>query len=46
MRFRQLAHYQVSEVGLGCASYWGKKHFSEQQAAWVVHTALEQGINY
>lgn len=46
MNFRQLAQYQVSEVGLGCASYWGKKHFSEQQASRVVQTALEQGINY
>ncbi len=46
MQYRPLAQFQVSEVGLGCASYWGKKHFSEQQASHVVQTALEQGINY
>lgn len=46
MKYRQLGHYQVSEVGLGCASYWGKKHFSEQQATRVVETALDAGINH
>lgn len=46
MNFRKLAHYQVSEVGLGCASYWGKKHFSYQKAASVVEAALDCGINY
>ncbi len=46
MQYRPLAQFQVSEVGLGCASYWGKKHFSEQQASRVVQTALEQGVNY
>ncbi|KAA3641058.1 MAG: aldo/keto reductase [Proteobacteria bacterium] len=46
MNYRQLVQYRVSEVGLGCASYWGKKYFSERQAAQVVHRALDQGINY
>jgi len=46
MQYRPLAQFQVSEVGLGCASYWGKKHFSEQQASHVVQTALQQGVNY
>ena len=37
---------QISEIGLGCASYWGKKIFSEKQAIKVVHTALDNGINF
>jgi Predicted oxidoreductases (related to aryl-alcohol dehydrogenases) len=46
MQYRQLAHFQVSEVGLGCASYWGKKHFSEQSASQVVLSALDAGVNH
>jgi aryl-alcohol dehydrogenase-like predicted oxidoreductase len=37
---------KISEIGLGCASYWGKKNFSETQAIKVVHTALDKGINF
>jgi aryl-alcohol dehydrogenase-like predicted oxidoreductase len=37
---------QISEIGLGCASYWGNKRFSERQAVAVVHAALAHGINY
>ena len=37
---------KISEIGLGCASYWGKKFFSETQAIKVVHTALDKGINF
>lgn len=37
---------QISEIGLGCASYWGKKIFSEIQAIKVVHTALDKGVNF
>jgi len=46
MKYRNLGPYSISELGLGCASYWSKKHFSEPQAAQVVYTAIEQGVNY
>lgn len=36
----------ASEVGLGCASYWGKQHFSEAKALRVVRQALDSGITY
>ncbi|MFC3194974.1 aldo/keto reductase [Marinicella sediminis] len=36
----------ISEIGLGCASYWGNKRFSERQAVAVVHAALDHGITY
>ena len=37
---------KISEIGLGCASYWGKKIFNEKQAVKVVHTALDKGVNF
>jgi aryl-alcohol dehydrogenase-like predicted oxidoreductase len=37
---------EISEIGLGCASYWGNKRFSERQAVAVVHAALDRGITY
>ncbi|MCX7544826.1 aldo/keto reductase [Marinicella gelatinilytica] len=46
MKYRNLGPFSVSELGLGCASYWGKKHFSEQQAIRVVSAAIDQGVNY
>lgn len=45
-RILQNSQLQLSEIGLGCASYWGKKHFSEKKATAVVHRALEAGVNY
>ena len=35
----------VSSLGLGCASYWAKKQFSEQRARAVLGAALDAGIN-
>lgn len=48
MQYRQLinADLKVSELGLGCASFWGKKSFSEQQAFAVFSTALDRGVNF
>lgn len=48
MNYRSLnnADFKLSEIGLGCASYWGKKQFSEKQAIAVVHQAIDSGINY
>ncbi len=48
MKYRKLYNstLKLSEIGLGCASYWGKKHFSEQKAIDVVHCAIDGGINY
>ena len=37
---------ELSEIGLGCASYWGKKIFSEKQAVKIVHTALDNGVTF
>jgi aryl-alcohol dehydrogenase-like predicted oxidoreductase len=36
----------VSEIGFGCASYWGKKIFSENEAIRLVHTAVDRGVNF
>lgn len=35
----------VSNLGLGCASYWAKKQFSERRAQTVLGAALDAGIN-
>jgi aryl-alcohol dehydrogenase-like predicted oxidoreductase len=37
---------QVSEIGLGCASYWGKKAFSETEAIRLVEVAVDHGVNF
>jgi aryl-alcohol dehydrogenase-like predicted oxidoreductase len=34
----------VSEIGFGCASWWGKPAFSERQAIGLVHAALDLGV--
>jgi 1-deoxyxylulose-5-phosphate synthase len=36
----------VSELGLGCASYWGNKLFSETQAIRLVHAAIDHGVTF
>lgn len=48
MRYRKMLNsaLKLSEISLGCASYWGKKQFSEKKAIEVVHHALDAGINY
>lgn len=35
---------QVSEVGFGCASYWGKAQFDENLAIDLVQQACDQGV--
>lgn len=35
---------RVSELGFGCASFWGKLSFDEQQAVRLVRTAMDLGI--
>jgi aryl-alcohol dehydrogenase-like predicted oxidoreductase len=47
MRYRPLGRtgLTVSEIGYGCAGWWGKPAFPERQAAALVHTAIELGIN-
>jgi aryl-alcohol dehydrogenase-like predicted oxidoreductase len=37
---------QVSEIGLGCASYWGKKAFSETEAVRLIEVAVDHGVNF
>jgi aryl-alcohol dehydrogenase-like predicted oxidoreductase len=34
----------VSEIGFGCASWWGKPAFSERAALGLVHAAIEAGV--
>lgn len=36
----------ISEVGLGCASFWGKKIFSESDAIRLVHAAADHGVSF
>lgn len=36
----------VSEIGFGCASWWGQKAFDEREAIALVHAALERGVTF
>lgn len=46
MRYRDLggAGLRVSELGFGCASWWGKPRFEERTALALVHEAIDLGI--
>jgi aryl-alcohol dehydrogenase-like predicted oxidoreductase len=46
MRYRPLGStgLTVSEIGFGCASWWGQKAFSETEALALVHAAVERGV--
>ncbi|MDO8899965.1 MAG: aldo/keto reductase [Phenylobacterium sp.] len=46
MRYRPLGRtgLTVSEIGFGCASYWGLLRFDEGEAVRLVHRALDLGI--
>jgi len=48
MRYRTLGKTAlvISEIGFGCASFWGKKIFSEREAIRLVHAALDHGVSY
>jgi len=48
MRYRTLGKtaLEISEIGFGCASFWGKKIFSEREAIRLVHAALDHGVSY
>lgn len=46
MRYRPLggAGLTVSEIGFGCASWWGQRAFPEAEAIALVEAALEGGV--
>ncbi len=46
MLYRSLGRtgLSVSEIGLGCASWWGKPAFDEARALALVHAAIERGV--
>jgi aryl-alcohol dehydrogenase-like predicted oxidoreductase len=48
MQYRTLGKtgLTVSEIGLGCASFWGKKIFDTDEAIKLVHSAVDQGITF
>lgn len=48
MLYRRLGRtgLQVSEIGLGCASFWGKQIFNETDAIRLVHAAAEHGVTF
>jgi aryl-alcohol dehydrogenase-like predicted oxidoreductase len=48
MRYRPLGRtgLTVSEIGLGCASWWGKPAFDERQAVALVHAAIDGGVTF
>jgi aryl-alcohol dehydrogenase-like predicted oxidoreductase len=37
---------RVSEIGLGCASFWGKPVFDETEAIGIVHAAADRGVTF
>lgn len=46
MRYRPLGRtgLTVSELGFGCASWWGKPRFDEATAVGLVHEAIDDGV--
>ncbi|MBW8815907.1 MAG: aldo/keto reductase [Caulobacterales bacterium] len=46
MRYRALGRtgLSVSELGFGCASWWGKPRFDEATALSLVHEAIDAGV--
>lgn len=36
----------ISEIGFGCASWWGKPAFAEREALALVHAALDHGVTF
>src|SRR3984885_10303815 len=37
---------RVSEIGFGCASYWGIKVFDEAAAIQLIHAAVDHGVTF
>jgi aryl-alcohol dehydrogenase-like predicted oxidoreductase len=37
---------RVSEIGFGCASFWGKKVFDESAAIRLIETAIDHGVTF
>jgi aryl-alcohol dehydrogenase-like predicted oxidoreductase len=37
---------RVSEIGFGCASYWGMKVFDEATAIQLIHAAIDHGVTF
>ena len=48
MHYRSLGTtgLQVSEIGFGCASWWGQVAFSEVEALHLVHYAIDHGVTF
>lgn len=48
MLYRSLGNtgLRVSEIGFGCASYWGKKVFDETAAIRLIHAAIDHGVTF
>jgi aryl-alcohol dehydrogenase-like predicted oxidoreductase len=48
MRYRRLGRtgLSVSEIGYGCASWWGKPRFDERTALGLVHAAIDHGVTF
>lgn len=48
MLYRRLGRtgLRISEIGLGCASFWGKRIFNEADAIGLVHAAADNGVTF
>lgn len=48
MRHRPLGQtgMTVSEIGFGCASWWGQRRFEEREAVALVHAAIDGGVTF
>jgi len=48
MLYRSLGNtgLRLSEIGFGCASYWGKRVFDETAAIGLIHAAIDHGVTF
>lgn len=48
MQYRVLGRtgLRISEIGLGCASFWGMRRFDETEAVRLVHAAIDHGVTF
>jgi aryl-alcohol dehydrogenase-like predicted oxidoreductase len=48
VNYRKLGNtdLNISEISIGCSGYWGNRKYSEKEAAYIINTAFEKGVNF